>query len=85
MLKDEILKMVEEIKEAPGVRNVMTFEYPDGRWVPMILVIQKDGNFGILKKQNLAAEQEKEAIQAIEEFIMEIGSGVENMRYHQTH
>jgi hypothetical protein len=85
MIKDEILKIVDETKETPGVLNVMTFEYPDGRWVPMILVIQKNGNFGILKKQNLAAEQEKEAIQAIERVIMEIGSGVENVRYCNTH
>jgi len=85
MLKDEILKMVDEIKGAPGVRNVITLEYPDGRWVPMIMVVKEDGKLTILKKQKLSSQDENEAVEAMSKYIISLGSEIENVRYHQTH
>jgi hypothetical protein len=84
MIKDEILKLVIEIKEVPGVQEVITLQYDDGRWVPMIMVIEKDGNFTTLKKRGLSPCQDAEAIVAMEKFIKGLGSSVEKLRYCNT-
>jgi hypothetical protein len=84
-MKEEILKFVDKIKEVPGVQEVITLQYDDGRWVPMILVIEEGGNFTTFKKKGLPAIQEAEAILAMEKFIKGFGSSVEKLRYCNTH
>jgi hypothetical protein len=85
MLKDEILKIVSNIEADPDVLRVLTCQYEDGRWVPMILIFKKDGKCNILKRRYLGAEEDREVTEAMEKVISEMGLDMKSVEFQKTH
>lgn len=65
MLKSEILKLIDSLRDDPEIFEIHTAELPGGKWAPVILVMKKSGEFAIMKKKGLTVFESMEVSRVI--------------------